>query len=182
MIFHLALALGAAQAGDSPKSCNMLHGAIADGMCVGEVTPDGDYALVSLLPAQGKGLPIPRPTAKLVDRLLRVHDHGNANLPAELLSEGATSRFCATWSDECLKVSPLSVWPVAADYRHNPPYLLPDGRIRIEWMKDGKLDFLSLITIDDGHVKNIDTAPGMIPMRQTRIPRPVPDEAAPQGN
>ena len=165
-----------AEAAAEAPPCRILRGGIAAGMCVGSVDPDGDdknSILLVLLPAPDPGPPIPPDIAKLVERLLKTQ--GKGDLPRNLLAEGATSRFCTDWTEQCMQSRPLTAWPLGDYYSPGRPYLLADGRIRIEWMLGVKLDYMSLITLEGRKVKSIDTTPATIPMV-----RPAPSAKPPQ--
>ncbi len=152
---------------DESRSCRVLRGGIADGMCVGSVEPDGTgHALASLLPAREPGPPIPPDIAKIVDRLLKAQARGNLTLPPKLLVEGATARFCADWNLQCMETFPLTAWPLDTYFTPNRPYLLPDGSIRIEWMLGVQLHYLSLISFEGGKVRSIYTTPATIPVEK----------------
>jgi hypothetical protein len=147
--------------------CRVLRGGIADGMCIGTVEPDeGDFVLAPLLPAAESGPPLPADVAKVLDRLLRAQGRGALDLPRNQLVEGATTRFCTDWTEECMKSKPLTAWPLGPYYTPNRPYLLPDGQIRIEWMLGVKLDYLSLIRFEGIKIKSLDTTPATIPLRK----------------
>lgn len=168
MIIAALLLIQAAPVAEAPP-CRLLRGGIAAGMCVGSVDPDdGDNVLVSLLPAPEPGPPIPPDIARIVDRLLKTQ--GNGDLPRNLLADGATSRFCTDWTEQCMQSQPLTAWPLGVYYTPNRPYLLADGRIRIEWMLGVKLDYMSLISFEGRKVKSIDTTPATIPMAKPATP------------
>lgn len=163
MIIAALLMMQAAPVADAP-SCRVLRGGIADGMCVGSIDPDGDNMLMTLAPAPAPGPPIPGDIAKLVERLLKGQSEGRLELPRALLADGATARFCTDWNEQCMQTQPLAAWPLGAYYTPGRPYLLPDGRIRIEWMLGVKLDYMSLVGFAGKKVKSIDTTPATIPM------------------
>lgn len=166
MILAALLLMQATPVAEAPP-CRVLRGGIADGMCVGAVEPDeGDFVLAPLLPAAEPGPPIPPDIAKVLDRLLKAHGRGHLDLPPRQLVEGATTRFCTDWTDECMKSGPLTAWPLGAYYTPNRPYLLPDGKVRIEWMLGVKLDYLSLIQFEGTKIKSLDTTPATIPLRK----------------
>lgn len=166
MILAALLLMQAASVAEVPQ-CRVLRGGIADGMCVGTVEPDvGGAVLVSLLPAPVSGPPIPPDIARTLDRLLKAQARGTLDLPKKLLAEGAASRFCADWTEECMQSKPLTAWPLGSYFTANPPYLLPNGSIRIEWMLGVQLNYLSLIAFEGGKIKSIDTTPATIPMEK----------------
>jgi len=144
--------------------CRVLRGGFAEGMCVGSVDPDEGGVLVTLLPAPEPGPPIPPDIARIVERLLKAHAEGAADLPKKLLADGATARFCTDWTEQCMQAQPLVSWPLGTYYTANRPYRLPDGRIRIEWQLGVRLDYLSLIAFEGKKVKSLDTTPATIPM------------------
>jgi hypothetical protein len=156
----------AAPAANVPP-CRILRGGIAEGMCMGTVEPDGDGAvLVSLLPAPEPGPPLPPAIAKALDRLLKAQARGALILPAKLLADGATTRFCADWTDECMQTKPLTAWPLDSYFTPGRPYLLANGSVRIEWMLGAQLNYLSLIAFEGGKIRSIDTTPATIPMQK----------------
>ncbi len=163
MIIAALLLMQAAPAVEAAP-CRVLRAGFAEGMCVGSVDPDQGGVLVTLLPAPASGPPIPPAVAKVVERLLKAHAGGAADLPKAALAEGATARFCTDWTEQCMKAEPLTAWPLGSYYTANRPYLLSDGRIRIEWQLGVKLDYLSLISFDGVKIKSIDTTPATIPM------------------
>jgi hypothetical protein len=175
MIIAALLLMQAAPVAEAPP-CRMLRGGIAAGMCAGSVEPDdGDFVLVSLLPAPDPGPAIPPEITKTLDRLLKTQARGVLELPKGLLAEGATARFCTDWTEQCMQSQPLTAWPLGVYYTPNRPYLLDDGRVRIEWMLGVKLDYMSLITFEGKKVKSIDTTPATIPMA-----KPAPAARPPQ--
>lgn len=156
----------AAPAVESPP-CRVLRGGIAEGMCMGPVEPDeGGTVLVALLPAPVPGPPLPPDVAKTLDRLLKSQARGTIALPARLLADGATARFCSDWTDECMESKPLTSWPLDSYFSPGRPYLLPNGRVRIEWMLGTQLTYLSMIAFEGGKVRSIDTTPATIPMQK----------------
>lgn len=75
------------------------------------------------------------------------------------------SVFCADTaaaSKGCLTPEPLVTWPFTSGYAHNRPYLMKDGRVRLEWMEDGRLKYLSYIIVEGNRVGNIRTLPASI--------------------
>jgi hypothetical protein len=152
--------------------CKVLRGGIADGMCVDTVEPDeGGHVLVSLLPAREPSRPIRPEHAKILDRLLKAQSRGDLDLPGKLLAEGATSRFCSDWTEQCMQSQPLTAWPLGAYFTPNRPYLLPNGSIRVEWMLGVKLNYLSLIAFEGNKLKSIATTPATIPMEKPATSR-----------
>ncbi len=147
--------------------CRVLRGGIADGMCVGAVEPDDDgNVLVSLLPAPEPGPPIPPDIARTLNRLFKARARGRPDLPQKFLAEGATMRFCSDWTEECMQSKPLTDWPLGPFFSPGTPYLLPNGKIRIEWMLGVKLDYMSLIAFEGSKIRSFDTTPATIPMEK----------------
>jgi hypothetical protein len=162
----LLMQAAAAPAVEVPP-CRVLRGGIAEGMCMGNVEPDeGGYVLVSLLPAREPGPPLPPEIAKTLDRLLKAQARGALILPGKLLADGATARFCADWTDECMQTKPLTAWPLDSYFTPGRPYLLANGRVRIEWTLGAQLSYLSLIAFEGGKIRSIDTTPATVPMQK----------------
>ena len=152
-----------AGAADANGSCVPFKGGPADGECPGAIiSKSGVFELIGLLPATQAGPTIPPPVASALSALLGSQRKG-APIDQQILAPGATGAFCTTISNECSIHTPLKSWPLNQQFVANPPYLLNDGRIRIEWMRDGKLEYLSLIKMDGGKVKDIETEPATMP-------------------
>jgi hypothetical protein len=163
MLFLLILAQIAGPVAGT--SCDPLHGGPADGMCKGSVVIDGgSFKVVALQPATGTGATIAPEVAKMLSAMLRKQRTGS-NFDARSLAAGATEEFCQTFSSDCLSSKPLRSWPLGKEFVPNRPYGLADGRIRIEWMHNGKLEFLSFVTFDGAKIKDVSTAPAQMPVR-----------------
>ncbi|NYT41553.1 hypothetical protein HZY97_12345 [Sphingomonas sp. R-74633] len=159
MIAPLLLAVAAAA-----EPCTPFKGGPAEGMCPGTIlSQDGMLQIIALLPAREAGGPIPTETATTIAAALADYDRG-APLPAALRTGDATVSFCAEMSPACQERAPLTDWRVPAGLRHNAPYLLADGRIRIEWMRGDRLALLSFVTIAANKLADIRTAPAEMPM------------------
>lgn len=165
IIAALLLMQAAAAPAAEAAPCRPLQGGLADGMCTGPAeAEEGDYLLVPLLPAAQPGPPLPPEVASVLDRLLKGQAQGELAFPAKALVRGATTRFCTDWTEQCMKSEPLVAWPLGPYYTPNPPYLLPDGRVRLEWMLGVKLDYMSVITFEGTRIKSLDTTPATIPV------------------
>jgi hypothetical protein len=163
MLLFLLL-LHSAASGGAP-ACSPLQGGPAEGMCLGRTLwRKDDLAIVALQPAQRPG---PAPSAEVAAVLARLlaSQRAQAPLPPEIVTLGATSSFCTQFSPECQKRAPLVGWPLDRTYAANAPWLLPNGRVRIEWMHGGKLEYLSFVTLAGARVAAIDTAPAAMPMK-----------------
>ncbi len=141
-----------------------------EGMCADALlSKAGDFEVWSLKPAATAGAPMPPELTRVVSRLIEGYDSHEAAFPQELLTANPTGVFCA--NDEairagCLTPKPLVAWPFTK-YAHNRPYLMKDGRVRVEWMESGKMKYLSLITFDGTHISGIRTTPATIPFKRT---------------
>lgn len=120
--------------------------------------------MVALLPVSVPGPAIPPEIGRVLFQLLDSQRTG-ATLNPQLLAEGATSEFCSTYSS-CLPSEQLKSWPLGSEFVHNQPYLLADGRIRVEWVRKGKLEYLSFVRFYGGKVKDITTLPASMPRVQ----------------
>ena len=144
-------------------ACEQFKGGPADGMCRGAVIGyDAPFQIVALLPAPNKR-PIDSKIGLVVSRLLASQRKETA-FDRRLLATGATGSFCATFS-KCANGTPLRTWPLRRAFVPNAPYMLTDGRIRIEWMRNGTLEYLSFLTFDARRVKEISTLPATIPVK-----------------
>ncbi len=163
----LALAMHVALGSDDP--CMPIGGGPAEGMCAGPVVErfEGGLEMVALLPAAAPGPSLAPEISRTIAALLESRRDMLPTFPPELLVEGATGEFCARFSDDCRKASPLKPWPLGREFTPAQPYLLKDGRVRIEWMRDGKLVYLSFIKLDGAKVRDISTAPAQIPVKRT---------------
>ncbi len=140
-----------------------------EGMCVDALlSKAGNFEVWSLKPAAETGVPIPPELERVVSRLIKSYDSHEAAFPRELLTANATGVFCAddvAIRAGCLLPKPLIAWPFT-EYKHNRPYLMKDGHVRIEWMESGRLKYLSLITFDGARVSGIRTTPATIPLNR----------------
>ncbi|WP_344699624.1 hypothetical protein [Sphingomonas limnosediminicola] len=127
----------------------------------------GDFEVIELLPANGTGAPISPQVSTTVYALLRNQRMG-LPIDRKLLASRATGEFCEKFSNGCLSRKPLQRWPLGKEFVPNRPYGLADGRVRIEWMWNGKLEFLSLITFKEGKVADLFTAPAEMPIETNR--------------
>ena len=152
-------------AANATSPCVPFKGGPADGMCPGEVViKDGQFEVVALQPAGQTGAPIAPETLATISALIR-SQHSGAPVDQGLLAAGATEEFCETFSKECMTPHPFESWPIGKEFVSNRPYGLADGRIRIEWVRDGKLQFLSMIRLDGTKVADVSTAPAQIPVK-----------------
>lgn len=153
------------QAAAPPPTLGCFSQGPAEGMCGDAIVhKTGDFEIWSLKPAAAAGAPIPLEMARVVSRLIETYDSHEAAFPRELLTANPTGIFCADDAavpTGCLTPRPLVAWPFTK-YEHNRPYLMKDGRIRIEWMESGKVKYLSLITFDGNRVSGIRTTPASI--------------------
>jgi len=152
----------------SGKPCTPFSGGPAQGMCLGPILEPGKtFNLVAVLPAPRRGPPISRDVSALLSEILESQRKG-IPLPSALVADGAESTTCSTFYDQCQKREKLVSWPIGPEFTANAPYLLSDGQIRIEWVKGGKLEYLSFVMIDAGKVTHISTVPAAMPMKASR--------------
>lgn len=150
--------------GGANTPCTRLKGGPAIGMCLEpSIGATNSNRLVRLLPADHAGPTIPPPVTSTLSKLLR-SQHKGSPINQKLLTIGATEEFCTEFSRDCMLAKPLQAWSLGKGFVSNPPYLLPDGRVRIEWMREGKLEYLSFITFDGSQVKDISTSPAQVPV------------------
>lgn len=137
-----------------------------EGMCGDAIIhKEGDFEVWSLKPAAAAGAPIPPELAHMMSSLIKAYDAHGAAFPRKLLTSNPTGVFCADDSAVkagCLTPKPLVAWPFASHFEHSRPYLMKDGRMRVEWMESGSVKYLSLITFDGNHVSGIRTTPASI--------------------
>ena len=151
-----------------PPDCVVFEGGPAQGLCQGETLGrDGNVDIVSLRPGRDAGPAIPAEGKATLDRALAAQPAGGPIAPT-LLAPGATGEFCLRFGPECNAPAPLTAWRVPGDYHPAAPYLLADGRVRIGWTKGGKLVLLSFVTLEGGRIKDIATAPAIIPIFKLR--------------
>lgn len=132
-------------------------------MCPGRVTSkQGPYEVVRLLPASVQEPAISPQLASTLSTLLDSQRTGKP-IDEKILATAATTEVCLIISKECRTPMPLQVLPVGKEFVSNRPYLLTDGRARIEWMRDGELKYLSFITFDGAKVKHVATTPASVP-------------------
>ena len=158
----LALLFAAAMAA-SPSGCTTLVEGPAEGMCVGTISTSSGAQVMDLQPAPNPGPPLSAEMSSTVAELLKSYDQDKSILQSALLID-ATQEFCSSWSRECFKHHPLNSWLLRGGYRHNAPYLLSDGRVRIEWLLNGKLTFLSFLTLQGAKIKDVLTGPAQMPV------------------
>ncbi len=145
--------------------CPALPGGPAEGMCLA-LAPDQIHGrqLVPLLPAAKPGRPIPAETATLIAKAIAAY-HAEQPIPRELRTENATLFFCAEYGAGCFTPAPMAGWAMPRGLDHNAPYLLANGKIRVEWMRDGKLAYLSILTLRGDRIDAIGTTPAAIPFQ-----------------
>lgn len=157
------------QVATPPPAMGCFNNGPIEGMCADALlSKAGAFEVWSLKPAAGGGAPIPPELERVVSRLIESYDSHEAAFPQELLTANPTGVFCADDTAiraGCLKPKPLIAWPFT-EYKHNRPYLMKDGRVRLEWMESGQLKYLSLITFDGAHVSGIRTTPATIPVNR----------------
>lgn len=161
MLFFLFLLTVGTQ--NSTSSCEPFRGGFADGMCPGRlISKQGPFEVVKLLPARAAGAAIPSKIASTLSKLLKSQRTGNP-IDRELIVEGAQARFCLTDYTKCRPPEPLRSWHLGKEFNPNRPYLLADGTVRIEWLRKGELEQISLITLDGAKVKDIATISASVP-------------------
>jgi hypothetical protein len=132
-------------------------------MCPGPVVSKrGPFEVVALLSAAKSGPAIPPEIGSLVTHILHSQSK-ETPIDRQLLAPGATAEFCTTFSEDCKKQAPLRKWPLRSEFVPGAPYALADGRVRIEWLRRGKLQYLSFITFVGAKVVDISTVPAQIP-------------------
>jgi hypothetical protein len=141
----------------------------AEGMCADTLlSKEGAFEVWSLKPAAAAGAPIPPELEHVVSGLIQAYDSHEAAFQRELLTANSTEVFCAddvAVRNGCLTPKPLVAWPFTT-YQHNRPYLMKDGRVRVEWMESGKLKYLSMITFAGNRVRDIRTTPASMAFKR----------------
>ncbi len=156
----------------SAAPCQVIVDGPAEGMCVGTNTEIGKgFSMMQPLPAPGPVPSMPEEQARVIRGALQAYDAAKP-IPADVRAENAHARSCETWSEACSTLRPLTAWDVPAGLRHNAPYRLRDGRIRIEWMRDRKLALLSFVTFEGARISLIATAPAEFAMAPPRPAAP----------
>jgi len=154
------------QAATPPAPLGCFHDGPMEGLCADAlIHKAGDIEIWSTKPGTGDGAPMSPDLTGVIARLIRAYDAHEAIFPPQLLTADPTSVFCADTaaaSKGCLTPKPLVTWPFASGYEHNRPYLMKDGRVRLEWTEGGKLKYLSYITAEGNRVGNIRTVPASI--------------------
>jgi hypothetical protein len=159
-----ALLLHMSAAATAP-SCVPFVGGPAEGMCAGPViSNDGTFAVVSLLPAARPGGPIPSEEASVLSRFLESERAQTAFDPALFAANGVAT-FCPALSGQCSQSWPLKSWLLGPDLLPSVPFKLSDGRIRIEWAKNGRIEYLSLLKFEGPKIANIWILPASIAVK-----------------
>lgn len=150
-------------AADAAVPCVPFQGGPAEGMCPGRVTSkQGPLELVRLLPAPVQEAAIPPQLASTLSTLLDSQRTGKP-IDDKILATAATTEVCLIISEACRIPMPLQVLPVGKEFVPNRPYLLTDGRVRIEWARDGELKYFSIVTFEGAKVKHVATTPASVP-------------------
>ena len=158
------LVIGAATAN---AACVPFQGGPAEGMCPGPlISRNGPFEIVRLLPASRPGAAISPELRSTLSALLKDRRKRGAVIDQRSIASGATERFCATFST-CSGPRSLKTWPFGKTFVANSPYLLADGRIRIEWMRNGTLEYISLITFEGVKMLDVSTLPAEMPQQAT---------------
>jgi len=134
-------------------------------MCPGPViSSDGRFDVVSLLPAPGHGGRISSEVASVLSGLLE-SQRTQTDINPALFAADAGATFCPKWSHQCSVTGPLKTWPLGPDLLPSAPFKLADGRIRIEWAKSGRIEYLSLLKFEGAKIVNVWILPASVAVK-----------------
>ena len=135
--------------------CSPMRGGPSDGMCVGSViSSDANFEVVSLRPAPGRGQPISAEITPVLTGLLQSYRAHTTIDPASFAANGVMT-FCPKLSEPCSQSWPMKAWPLDPDFTPSHPFKITDGRIRIEWSRNGRIEYLSLLKFEGSKIANI---------------------------
>ncbi|WP_188055061.1 hypothetical protein [Sphingosinithalassobacter sp. CS137] len=163
----LLLAVAAAS---TPQDAGAIRSGPLVGMWSGPViASNGDQRLVSLLPSAAGASPPAPATAAAVDRLIAAEEEGALGDAAAVVRTGATMTFCpAEDVSDCRSGVPFAGFDIPGEVRANTPYALPNDVVRVEWIADGRVTYISFLQFADGKLAGVRTGPAVMPVRATQ--------------
>jgi len=164
----LAAALFLATETPIAPACVPLKGGPVDGMCVGPtISSDGDEDIVSLLAGPGPGSRMSPEVSAVTARFLESLRTQAPFDPSLFAAEGVAT-FCPKLSQPCSQSWPLQSWPLSPNLVPSAPFKIYDGRIRIEWRNNGRIEYLSVLKFEGGKIANIWILPAAIALQRRR--------------
>jgi hypothetical protein len=137
-----------------------------DGISVGQLIrvrngqPD-----VGLKPSQPNASPIPARFEAAVQGLLAAYQAHDIVGQRSFLTKSAKGELCPEGiTGECGTVGPLFQDQFKEHCEHNTPYYVRDsGEVRIEWLCNGELWYISYLRVRDDKVSHVRTAVAYVP-------------------
>lgn len=150
----------------SPLEGQVLQHGPAQGMSVGTVvSTEGAISMVSLGASPADSSPLPDGLQQAVTTLLAARDGHSVDAQA-VVAEGAVGRFCPLRDGVmCESDTAFVGFPVPNESVANTPYLLSDGRVRIEWLVNDEVAFLTFISFANEQLTVAETARAVMPVR-----------------
>jgi hypothetical protein len=142
-----------------------LHEGPWDGLTIGDVTrPSGTHQR-GLKPSVRGSSPLPAAEAKVVAAFLDAYRNGRLESFKSSVAVGPNNRACPAWENvTCTLLGDFDGLPFGEKAVPNAPfYLKASDRIRIEWVYRGMLYYVSWMSVRNGKIVDIDTAPADIP-------------------
>lgn len=147
----------------------LIGGGPAKGMLVGEIMSEqGDVRLYSLLSSEPNSS---LPSANDRDAIKAlVTLEGKPGLERQhYLNANATTRYCALESvtDPCGPLRPFDGFAVPEILQANTPYLMPDGRVRIEWLQGRSAKYWTFLSLENGKLSKSETSKALIAFKRS---------------
>jgi hypothetical protein len=151
------------------------HGGLYAGLVIGDVVrPDNGERMRGLKVSTPGSSEVPPPGRAAVEGFLRAYRTGRGGYSA-FLTDDAVGIWCDDFV-HCTAPAKFRGLPFAEKSSANTPYLVPDGRVRIEWSYKGMLYYLSWLTLRGDKISKVETRRAEIPHLLIR-----PAEGAPNG-
>jgi hypothetical protein len=144
------------------------RGGPLDGLAVGEVVAPDGQRFKGLLPSKPGASPIPAAMRAAADAFITRHEDASSPLLKPYLARRATSVECRDQNRAC-QSGPYKSLKFAEHVRANTPYYMPDHTVRVEWLYGDALFYISTLTLENGRITSVTTAPAWLPI-QLRVP------------
>ncbi|MGY4397611.1 hypothetical protein ACVWZA_002805 [Sphingomonas sp. UYAg733] len=142
-----------------------LRGGPWDGLTIGDVVSPGGKPTRALEPSSRDASPLPPAYAPAVANFLKDYGDGLLGPSTTSVDVGPNNRACRyVGNTPCVLLSNFQGMPFDEKCVPNAPYYLRDSdRVRIEWMFNGKLYYITWLSVRHGKIIDIGTAPADIP-------------------
>lgn len=142
-----------------------------DGFSIGWRVDANGKTFAGFMPSKPNASPLPTNIAPLVSGLIKAYERGQKQKYAQFVSPNAKTYLSCLYCDDSLPfVEHEFRVPKTERLTLNTPYLMKPGSaadfdyaVRLEWLRDGQLEYTSELIIANGKVRDVITSIPHIP-------------------